>query len=321
MIVNTQYMKRGEPRAWLTFSSPASFTLAISDGAKHWNGVLEYSTDGRIWTEWSGATTLTAAQTPNGSYQLLLCGTGNTRISYITAWVLTGSNIRCDGNIETLLDYKTVVEGKHPTMESSCFAKMFDGNTSLISAPTLPAMTLAQNCYGGMFSGCTALTDAPALPATTLATTCYDDMFMGCTSLLAAPALPALTMQLSCYENMFGGCTSLVRPPVLPATTLARMCYHSMFEGCTNLSCIPILPATVLRTSCYSDMFSGCSKLKIRSGASGKYQHAYRIPPVGTGEMYGSDYSPTSRMFGEQSSPFVGTPQPNTTYYVESEPI
>jgi hypothetical protein len=47
---------------------------------------------------------------------------------------------------------------------------MFDGCTSLTTAPALPATTLAANCYSYMFYGCTSLTSAPALPATTLTT-------------------------------------------------------------------------------------------------------------------------------------------------------
>jgi hypothetical protein len=60
-----------------------------------------------------------------------------------------------------------------------------------------------------MFDGCTSLTTAPELPATTLADYCYEYMFYGCTSLTTAPELPATTLNESCYENMFQGCTSL----------------------------------------------------------------------------------------------------------------
>jgi hypothetical protein len=45
---------------------------------------------------------------------------------------------------------------------------MFNGCTSLVQAPILPATTLAKSCYKSMFSGCTGLTTVN-LPATTLA--------------------------------------------------------------------------------------------------------------------------------------------------------
>ena len=60
-----------------------------------------------------------------------------------------------------------------------------------------------------MFEGCTSLTTAPELPATTLAGSCYRNMFNGCTSLTTAPELPATTLSKSCYSNMFNGCSSL----------------------------------------------------------------------------------------------------------------
>ena len=45
---------------------------------------------------------------------------------------------------------------------------MFENCTSLTTAPTLPATTLALACYVGMFKGCSSLTTTPSLPATTL---------------------------------------------------------------------------------------------------------------------------------------------------------
>ena len=60
-----------------------------------------------------------------------------------------------------------------------------------------------------MFQGCTSLASAPALPATTLADDCYNGMFFGCTSLASAPALPATTLASGCYSSMFANCSSL----------------------------------------------------------------------------------------------------------------
>ena len=60
---------------------------------------------------------------------------------------------------------------------------MFYGCTSLTTAPSLPATTLAQDCYIAMFYNCTSLTTVPELPATTLASYCYQSMFYNCTSL------------------------------------------------------------------------------------------------------------------------------------------
>ena len=146
------------------------------------------------------------------------------------------------------------------TLTSHCYYGMFQGCTSLVTAPTLPATTLAENCYEYMFRE-TNLTTAPELPATTLANYCYSSMFYGCTSLTTAPELSATTLANNCYYFMFYGCTNLVNAPELPATTLARECYDFMFRGCTSLTTAPELPALNLVYECYDSMFDGCTKL------------------------------------------------------------
>ena len=197
--------------SYLTFSSPNSFTLGVKDATKHWDGTLEYSTDASVWTTWDGTTTLSSA-TSGSDNVLYLRGTGNTKITGNSSnykWVLTGSDIKCIGNIENLLDYATVESGEHPEMASYCYHSMFYLCTSLTQAPSLPATTLAPSCYYHMFSNCTSLTQAPSLPATTLTPSCYYRMLSGCTSLTQAPALPATTLADDCYRSMFRDSTSL----------------------------------------------------------------------------------------------------------------
>lgn len=255
-----------EGKSYLTFSSPNSFTLKVGDATKHWDGALEYFDFNKTWTTWDGTTTLSAVD-DDGEYVLYLRGTGNTHIGYYGGdnyipWVINGTDVRCNGNIETLLDYATVEAGEHPAMaEEDCFGGLFKGCTALIKAPALSATTLANYCYYSMFQGCTSLTQAPALPATTLANNCYGYMFRGCTSLTQAPALPATTLANNCYDTMFYGCTSLTQAPALPATTLAQYCYSNMFNGCTSLTQAPTLPATTLSNYCYQYMFQDCTSL------------------------------------------------------------
>jgi hypothetical protein len=86
---------------------------------------------------------------------------------------------------------------------------MFQGCTSLVNAPALPATTLAYGCYRSMFDSCTSLAQAPELPATILAEECYYYMFNSCTSLETAPKLPAITLVNNCYSYMFYGCSKL----------------------------------------------------------------------------------------------------------------
>ena len=119
-----------------------------------------------------------------------------------------------------------------------------------------------------------------------------------------------------CYSSMFYGCTGLTAAPSLPATTLAIFCYAFMFYGCTGLTAAPSLPATTLVSQCYDFMFYGCKKLKLSSTASGTYTKSYRIPKSGTGTI-ASTSSIGSNMFDKTGGTFTGTPEINTTYYLD----
>ena len=249
----------GTEDAFLTFSSPSSFTLETNNRQKNWDGTLQYSTDGVSWANWNGTTVLNSSV----DGKLYLRGTGNTVISGQGSstgdhrFVLTGSGISCTGNIETLLDYGTAASGGHPAMASSCFSGLFCDCGSLVEAPELSGTATASWCYDNMFRNCTGLTEAPDLPATVMETRCYNAMFYGCSSLTVVPDLPAT----NCYYNMFASCTALTRAPELPATTLASNCYGSMFQSCSSLTQAPELPATVLANGCYSNMFRNCASL------------------------------------------------------------
>ena len=305
-------------KSYLTFSSPNSFTLVVNDATKHWDGTLEYFSSDKTWTVWDGTTTLSAIA-DDGEYVLYLRGTGNTVITGSSEnyrWILTGSDIKCIGNIENLLDYSTIASGEHPTMASHCYYHMFYGCTSLTQAPELPAMMLVDYCYYSMFCDCTSLTQAPELPATTLAERCYYQMFRGCTALTQAPELPAMTLADYCYRGMFYNCTSLTKASALPATTLANSCYMAMFYGCTSLTQVPALPATTLANRCYYGMFHGCTNLKLSSTRTGEYTQEYRIPSSGEGVTVSSALS---SMFMSTGGTFQGNPTINTTYYFSSD--
>lgn len=326
---------------YLTFSSPNPFTLKIRSGYAFWSGTLAYSTNLSKWRVWDG-TEISSSSTG----KLYLRGSGNTKIQgsfqYNKYFVFTGSNISCDGNIETLLDFPTVEKGEHPTMDAYCFECLFYNCSALISAPELPSITLTDGCYRYMFQGCTNLAKGPTiLPATTLKSYCYYNMFQGCSSLTTTPILPATVMQPGCYCGMFKNCSSLTATPILPATTMASQCYLDMFEncvklttisnlpaktlasecycymfsGCTSLTTLPKLPATTLAHSCYGSMFRYCTNIKLSTVKTGEYQTAYRVPISGTGTTasFAFDY-----MFTETGGTFTGNPTINTTYYTSN---
>lgn len=334
---------------YLTFSSPSEFTLKtfsaeVGTPVQTWDGTLEYSTDTVNWTAWTGA----AINSSGG--KLYLRGSGNTKITGSTSFNngvfrITGANVSCIGNIETLLDYATVAAGQHPIMGASCFGYLFSLCSALVSAPELPGISLSSNCYYSMFNNtgltgapelpaveltpycyalmfqnCTAMTAPPVLPAAVMANYCYQAMFEGCTSLATAPALPAMTLASYCYWYMFRGCTALTAAPALPATTLAADCYDRMFTGCTSLVTLPALPATALTSYCYYYMFNGCTALKLSATRTGAYQYSFRIPTSGTGTTQ-TNYYAMNYMFEGTGGTFTGTPSINTTYYTDHAPV
>lgn len=242
---------------WLCFTAEQdNSTVAKSFPSSQ---TYETSTNGMSWRPYTSGAKITLSKKGNKVYFRAGEGgntvaTGNTT-SY--RFVMSGK-IAASGNIMSLLNGEVKTEIITSTY---AFANLFYRCTSLITAPELPATTLAVQCYRDMFLGCTSLAQAPELPATELAVSCYSGMFVGCVSLVDAPGLPARGMAEGCYSNMFDGCTSLVDAPELPATTLAPNCYNSMFLNCTSLVTAPELPATKLVRNCYTYMFYGCTSL------------------------------------------------------------
>ena len=251
----------GEDASFLVFASSEAFTIEFIN--ETWDGVLEYSLTGNSdWNVISVGQTI-EPQLSNYQYVLYIRGKSNTHLctNYKKCWTISGTDIKCIGNIETLLDCEEVASGKHPTMADYCFSKLFE-NCGLIKAPELPAKILVESCYEDMFSGCKSLVEAPELPATTLASYCYSGMFRDCYSLTKTPHLPANTLAKYCYASMFSGCTSLIETPsLLHAEKALWGCYSCMFEGCTSLTKAPSIWASSMDSyGCYY-MFKNCTSL------------------------------------------------------------
>ena len=226
------------------------------------DGGVSYSlNDGSTWSAKSGSFTVNV---PSGG-KLLLKGdvefNGASQPS--TPYIQSTGNYSIEGNIMSL-SYEDDFADKKIIQTNNEYGYFFANDTKLISAENLvlPATTLTECCYKNMFNGCSSLTTAPELPATTLEYYCYAYMFSGCTSLTTAPTLSATTLPSKCYAYMFSDCTSLTTTPELPATELANYCYEHMFKGCTALTTAPAaLPATTLKTHCYEGMFKKCTSL------------------------------------------------------------
>lgn len=186
---------------YLTFKALENGTFTFTPQN---NNVISYSTDnGNTWIEGN------SVNVSEGD-KVLWKGELIPNTNGIGKFSSTG-NFEAKGNIMSLL-YDDNFKGQTDlTGKDYAFCQLFQNNVKLINAKDLilPATTLANNCYSYMFNGCTSLTTAPDLPATTLATYCYGYMFQNCTSLMTAPTLPAATLANYCYSNMFNGCTSL----------------------------------------------------------------------------------------------------------------
>jgi len=251
------------------------------------NITLSYSADGSTWSTWDSSVHpyVFEYEIPVGGSLYLKgdnWGTGNHAfIGNNASWQFTADgDVECHGNIMYLVD------STGQSLTAKPFSHLFDGMAEhLLTAPELPATTLATNCYSYLFNGCISLVDAPELPATSLVADCYMGIFMGCTSLVNTPELPATVMAQNCYANMFYGCTSVTVQPTLVGTVLASGCYQGMFRGTsitraqlppimnletscylymyadTLLNAAPALPATRMFGGAYTGMFKGCTRL------------------------------------------------------------
>ena len=241
---------------YVTFTANEEQTLTMSKAVE----TLEYSINGGSWEELSTKTVTFGGEF--GNLHLRGKSSIGTGIAYDNCSTIKFGNqteVHCSGDIRTLVDYENYANAN---TENARFMYLFSKCDCLISAPKLPAKTLANNCYHRMFEYCTSLIKAPNLPAEITNDSSYKGMFYNCTSLTIPPTISATTMGYDCCFVMFYNCTNLVKAPELPATTLDSHCYECMFKNCTNLKQAPSsLPAIELQMCCYMYMFENCSSL------------------------------------------------------------
>ena len=174
------------------------------------NPSFQYSTDGTTWNTWDITTTLAFG---NGT-DLYLRGSNQTLaysgINYVKfVFSSVNDDVSCEGNVMHLLDYTQDLLAFPNVNDGQGVKNLFYNCSSLISAPSLPATTLAPYCYYSMFSGCTRLINAVKLPAMVLTEGCYNSMYKACSSLNSISALPATTLATNCYGQMFRGCIQI----------------------------------------------------------------------------------------------------------------
>lgn len=127
------------------------------------------------------------------------------------AWhFISEDPIRTGGNILSLLYHDFSDKTTFPDKSDANFAGLFLNCKGLTdaSALLLPTET-APYCYESLFEGCTSLVNPPELPATHMEYLCYGSMFEGCTALETAPELPNINLDDQYCSEMFRDCTSL----------------------------------------------------------------------------------------------------------------
>ena len=161
-------------------------SLNINTGETDTSLDLKHSKDGITWTQYDfnpiplavGETLYLKGNNENGFTDMILgrlCTFGDLSLLGIPSTPSTGK-FECHGNIMSLL-FGDDFEDKTTIPNEFCFYFQFCCCDGLLTAPELPATTLADACYTYMFDGCTSLTTAPELPATTLVQSCYMEMF------------------------------------------------------------------------------------------------------------------------------------------------
>lgn len=265
---------------YVTFTADKwhDFYLIGENGYVH--SGLEYSVNFGEWKKYTSSSV-----TFGGKYgNLRLRGTNEngtaesaTKYARISISRPENGNVKCTGDIRTLLNYKNY---KNVDTGNARFCYLFNKCNVLTSVPDLPATNLAAYCYLSMFEECTSIAKAPDLPAKKMADHCYSSMFRKCTSIAEAPELPAKKLAPSCYYDMFSGCKALTKVPDLLAKELPEGCYQSMFYSCEALVNGPTVSATTIKGySCYQ-MFKDCKnlssvKLLIPSDQIGVFDGVY----------------------------------------------
>lgn len=173
----TKTPEKDYSKEYLTFEIISGGTF----GFPNYNGYnFSYSIDnGTTWTTiplgWSGIAV-------SEGDKIILKG-NNQIIGGNLGWWSNTAEFVVYGNIMSIINSTGFTTAN--TVSNNAFKEFLYYCNGIVSAEhlVLPATILAESCYQSMFEGCSSLTTAPELPATTLTTTCYSSMFYNCSSL------------------------------------------------------------------------------------------------------------------------------------------
>lgn len=205
---NVSYVEETDEIVWLKngdYSKDYLTFVALEDTTFKFRGnTVNYSLDdGQTWTSLPSNT-----DTPTiASGNKILWKANLIRDDFNGLGIFSSSGrFSVEGNAMSLVSGDSFANAT-VIPQTSQFRNLFSGNTNIVSAENLilPATTLASSYYNAMFQGCTSLTTAPKLPATTLASWCYYGMFSGCTNLNSVTCLATNISATNCTKDWVSG--------------------------------------------------------------------------------------------------------------------
>ena len=321
-----------------TSSSNKLYFWIDFDESRKWDGALEYSFDRENWTAVEKTSDigfkLDFDDCPKDEIYiekiiLYLRGTGNTRLG--GARITTRGEIyaypynpefTCKGNIEVLLDYKTVEAGRHPPMGVEAFKNLLSGSSQLTGASLQFPDVVTEGCYEGLFAGSRILWPC-VMKAKKLAPRCYKNMYhqvvggsFGRNLSGETIGLSATEFAESCYEGMLG----TVIKKRSGGSFFTTYVWDYRYEGV-----LYAIPAGDYPENCFRNMYWKCLYLRETPGEYNGINHTkpFRIPYTGVGT---GPESATAGMFSggaeeleELDAGYVYSPKLNTTYYVPKD--
>lgn len=207
-----------EVKALAFTAEEANSNVAIVKNGSPTDVSLEYSTNGRSWSDYTKGTYVTLAEIGDKVYfRNKVDGTtwSSTNGSCYKVQSTAGK-IACDGKIQ-YLPSKSGYYGS--TSDGNKWRNLFNGNTHLtrVTGPIEISAT-GQDGMHSMFENCTNLEEVGELCVYNVSYAPFPNMFMGCSKLTKAPSkiLPTSAPNWG-YNDMFTGCSSLVVPPEVMA--------------------------------------------------------------------------------------------------------
>jgi hypothetical protein len=166
---------------------------------------LEYKIDEGEWVSLKANST---SDTINNGSRIYIKG-------YLINTTIMSHSFSINGSCNIGGDIRSLSYGdkyaNYNAIAASQYSWLFRDCKTIVSASKLllNIKTLARTCYYAMFEGCTSLVEAPELPATTLASYCYSNMFDGCTNLNYIKMLATDIPTSDCLYNWVNGVSSI----------------------------------------------------------------------------------------------------------------